>query len=176
MATKTKVSAKELRREAKSLGVKGWEEMDADELQAAIDSKSDNGSTSRIEKAMKSAGRNKVKKSKATKENEATSKAVKAKKAATEHEVAENGNPFRPGTNLFLITEELIKGGKRSKMVARLSKKIELKPRKNSKDFDETAELDRRVLITAQLLEKDHGFSKEKDGRGPDATIKVTAP
>lgn len=168
MTTKTKPSPKELRREAKALGI-DYEDMDVATLAKAI------------KKARNGSGDVKVKKSKTTKDNEATKKAMKGQKEAKQAkkaaptEVAENGNPYRPGTNLYEITEELLSGGKRSSMVKRLGKKIEVKPR-DGRDIDEVAELDRRVLITAQILERDHGFTKEKEGRGPDATIQVFPP
>jgi hypothetical protein len=108
----------------------------------------------------------------------AAKKAAPAKRTvAEETEPAENGNPFREGTNLWFITEELIKGGKRSQMVKRLKKKIDLKPRQRAgDDYDVDVELDRRVLIVGQILRKDHGFNVVRDGRGVDATIVAEAP
>lgn len=168
MGTKTKSKSKsnvrELRREAKALGVRGYLDMDPDELAEAVakkQAKANKGSKS-------SKGADKAKKGgKSTK---------KAKSGGDEAaEVHENGNPFKSGTMLFFVTEELLKGGKRSDMVKRLKKKIEVKPR-DGRDIDEDYEIDRRVLITAQNLENHHGFTKEREGRGRDAKIKVTAP
>lgn len=125
-------------------------------------------------------------KTKSKKTAAAKSKKAPAKKAATkkvaadedddEDELPENGNPFRNKSNLWYIAEEVIKGGKRSKMVGRLKKKITLNPRSGKADFDETAELDRRVLIVGQILKNEHGFEVTREGRGPDATIVAVAP
>lgn len=101
--------------------------------------------------------------------------AARTKKvAATDEAEIEGDNPFKPGTNTHLMTEMLMKGGKRSAMVRSLVKKIELAPRvKGGADFDPEKELDYRLLRTAQLLVKEHGFVVEKDGRGPEARIKA---
>lgn len=104
--------------------------------------------------------------------------AARTKKvAATDEAEIEGDNPFKPGTNTHLMTEMLMKGGKRSAMVRSLVKKIELAPRvKGGADFDPEKELDYRLLRTAQLLVKEHGFVVEKDGRGPEARIKAIPP
>lgn len=185
MPTATQPTAREVRREAKALRIPGWQDMSYEELVEAVNAASNGStSTSRTAKAKASAGRTTAKKSAATKSNAATTKAVKDKKTAKASakrpagvEPAENGNPFRQGTNLWHITEELISGGKRSDMVRRLKRKIELKPRtKSDAEFDLDAELDRRVLIVGQLLKNDHGFTVEREGRGEDSTIVATAP
>lgn len=177
---KNKPSAKELRKEAKSLGIKGWEEMGYDELADAVKSKSNDTNDKETTKVAKTSTKEKSsKKDKSSKKSKSTeTEAPKAKKASsdTASTPAENGNPFREGTNLWHITEELLEGGKRSAMVKRLKKKITLKPRTNKKDFDVDFEMDRRVLITAQILENQHGFTKEREGRGEDATIVVSPP
>lgn len=182
--TKTKPSAKLLRREAKALGVSGWEDMSLSELEAAVEAASG--------KARKAAKKDKGRKpseealAESTKSATATKAAKKASKPAKaskksdddDDEVAENGNPYRPDSNLHAIAEELIRGGKRKDMVKRLKKKIELAPRQRAgADYDVDYEIDRRLLIVGQLLRKDHGFEVERGGRGPaDATIKATPP
>lgn len=183
-AAATKPNPRELRKQAKALRIPGWQDMGVDELVEAIataENKS-NGkktSTSRVAKAVASAGRA-PKASSASKANAKTSKAVAARKAKTEDaeevEANENGNPYKAGTNLYEITEELLKGGKRSDMVKRLKRKIDLKPRTNVDDFDVDSEMDRRILIVGQLLRKDHDFEVTREGRGSDATIVAVAP
>lgn len=173
-STKSKPTVRELRRSAKALGVDGWEEMDEAALTSAVETaekKSAKKNSARTGKAVEKAT------AKAT-AKKGTAKATAAKSTAKpEAPIAENGNPFKEGTNLFLITEELIKGGKRSTMVTRLKKKIDLQPRtKKAKDFDVDYEMDRRILITGQLLRNEHGFEVTREGRGTDATIVAVAP
>lgn len=123
----------------------------------------------------------------------ATKKAP-AKKAATKSKTAtkraaprppqqpEGPNPFRPGSNLYLITEELMKGGKRSTLVKRLVPKLEYNPRtKNPRTFDAALETDKRLKIVGYLLRQSYGFGYEHGGhggpeRGPDTYIQVTPP
>lgn len=175
--TATKPSARELRRSAKALKIRGWEDMGIKELQAAIakhDGAESNGSaTAKTSTKAKSS----TKAAPAKAEKPAAKKAAPAKsKAAKSEDAAENGNPYKEGTNLWHIAQELIAGGKRSQMVKRLKRKISIKPRVNADDFDEDYELDRRVLIVGQLLRKDHGFEVTREGRGEDGTIVAVAP
>lgn len=185
MPTSTKPNVRELRRQAKALKIAGWSDMDTEELTAAIEAHESNGSKpkSRATKAAAEVGRTAKKTTRATTAKKGSTpvstKTAKAKaKAADEgEEMAENGNPYKPGTNLFEITEELIRGGKRADMVKRLKRKIELNPRTESDEYDTDAELDRRVLIVGQLLRRDHGFEVVREGRGPeDGTIVATPP
>jgi hypothetical protein len=173
MATATKPSARELRKQAKALRIRGWEDMNTAELSSAIEAASEDEAPA-PRRAKATAAKATAKKS--TGRTPVSSKTPAQKAKAAPAEVAENGNPFKEGTNLWYITEELIGGGKRSAMVKRLKKKIELKPRTNTEDFDLDFELDRRVLIIGQLLRKDHGFTVTREGRGPDATIVAEAP
>jgi hypothetical protein len=107
----------------------------------------------------------------------AASKAASKKAAAAEPEVAnENGNPFKPGTNMYELTELLIAGGKRSSLVAKAKRKITLQPRTEKTDWNEESELDRRLLITGQILAREHGFNVVRDGRGTSATIVAEPP
>ena len=174
MPTATKPNARELRKQAKSLGVADWEDMSLSELQAAIkeaeDSDNESSSNRRTRRTNKQTGSTPV--SSKTPKQKAAAKA----KSNGSVDVAENGNPYKEGSNLWYITEELIKGGQRAAMVKRLKKKIELKPRNAGDDWDEDYELDRRILITGQILRRDHGFEVERGGRGAeDGTIKATA-
>lgn len=163
--TGTGPSPKELRRQAKALRISGWEDMDRAELKRAI----------------KKAGAKPGEATKAKAEKASSKKApktkTKSKPSKSDDDDEDDGpNPFRAGTNLFHITEELMKGGKRSSMVKRLKKKIELKPRKNKKDFDVDEQLDRRVLIVGQILRNDHNFEVTREGRGTEATIVAVPP
>jgi hypothetical protein len=172
MATATKPSAKELRKQAKSLGVEGWDTLSRDELVTAI--KTAKG-TARSNRAAAAEAPAAEKPARATKKAPATKKAAPVKAAAKP--ASTNGvgpNPYKEGTKLWHITEELMKGGKRPAMVARLKRKITLSPRVAREDWDEEAELDRRLLIIGQILERDHGFTVTHDGRGREAGIKAT--
>lgn len=175
-------TVRELRRSAKSLGVTGWEEMDEAELSAAVsaaEGKAAKKNSTRTGNAAKKAADKKAEKAsaKAPAKKAADKKASSKKAAKDDAELPENGNPFKEGTNTWYITEQLIKGGKRSKMVEKLKKQIDLQPRtKSAKDFDVDYEMDRRVLITGQILRNQHGFEVTREGRGADATIVAVAP
>lgn len=187
------VTSKELRRKAKNLNVRNWEEMDRDQLAEAIAEAEGDGEAAPVRKtraakatkapakaaaepakaASKSARATKAAPAKKTTAKKAPAKAAKAKESSER----EGPNPFRPGTNLHLITEALMKGGKRSALVKRLVDKLEYNPRVQDTDsFDREAETDRRLKVVGYILRNQHGFSYEHDGRGPDAFIKATPP
>lgn len=172
-AEKPKFSTKDLRKAARSQKVDGWEEMTRAELLKAVNTK-------KIKPSANGASAATASKTTSKTASKAPAKKATAKKAAAAEEApepAENGNPYKPGTNMFLIAEELIRGGKRSDMVKRLRRKVELKPRtKDADDFDVDAELDRRVLIVGQNLRNNFGFNVVRDGRGEDAHIVAEAP
>ncbi len=201
MATKTKdaPSPKELRRQAKNLGVANWEEMDREELAAAVaaaegsngdgdapkKAKASKGSTKASSKVKKTAAAPTEKATKAKKSARSTEAPAKAKKGSKKGKAApkppaatnDGPNPFRPGTNLWHITEALMKGGKRSTLVKQLKPKLKFSPRVQSEeDFDVDAEIDRRLKVIGYILKNKHGFTYEHSGRGEDATIKVTPP
>lgn len=210
-ATKSKPKAKDLRRDAKALGVEGWEDMDLDELIEAVDeakAAEEKAASKKSKKATKAAPKRAAveddeddededddedddedeapAKSKKSSKKAAPAKAAKSSKKAEkpatkkakakdeDDDLPENGNPFTEGTNLYYMTEELIKGGKRSAMVKRLGKKISLKPRTRSfTEEEELAEIDRRLVIVSQTLRNNHGFKMEREGRGPDTVIRL---
>lgn len=236
-AKSEKLSAKELRRRAKALGIEDWEEMTLAQLRTAV-SEAEAAKSTKKEPAARRRGRaaapepeededsdgdvtddedeldefgdeedaadddgddddtdleaddeeddepapargRRAAPAKKSAAKKAPAKAAKKAAPAATAEVAElpeNGNPFKPKTNMFYIAEELIKGGKRSAMVKRLSKKVVLTPRGDNPDFDTEAELDRRILITGQILRKKYKFNVVKDGRGHDATIVAERP
>lgn len=199
MPTATKQTVKELRLAAKKAQIEGWDEMDRDELVAALaelDGADDDEEESEEEDTEDEDDEEEVpvKKSKSAKKAPASKKAVAkkstpAKKAATskkaaskakadDDDEAESGpNPFRPQSNLWHFTEALMKGGKRSALVARLERKVELKPRvRGGRDYSIPEEIDYRLVRVCQELTNNHGFVIEKDGRGTEQKVKAIPP
>lgn len=194
MTTATAPSAKELRREAKRLGIEGYEDMTREELTNAVkttgsaDTDTKTRTSAPKAKAEPAPKRRPAKKAPAEKSTSAkpkSTKAAKAEKAPAKKAPAakaakaapEGPNPFRPNTNLWHITEALMRGGKRSALVERLLPKLEYNPRVQSEaDFDPRLETDRRLKVVGYLLKNRFGFEYIHDGRGPDATIKVIPP
>lgn len=130
-------------------------------------------------KPAKKAAPVKAEKAKTTKKVAPKAETKVAKRTIKPAATAANGNPFRDGSNSWLITEALLKGGSRSKMIDKLLKKIDFNPTKKkiNKKFNHRFEMDKRVLMTAHMLRKDHGFTIELSGRGPESgTIKATPP
>lgn len=235
--TKEKPKAKDLRRQAKALGVDGWEDMSLDELIEAVaeaeaesskkskkssskksgkaskkaaaededddeddededddtdddddDEDDEDEAPAKSKKSSKKSSGKAAKKASAKKSTKKADKPAKGKKAdkgkakgksskkapaKAEREVAENGNPYTEGTNLWHMAEALIKGGKVSTLVKGLRKKVDINPR--SREYDEdslNAELQRRLIICSQHLRNDFGFEMEKEGRGWDAVIR----
>lgn len=100
---------------------------------------------------------------------------AKPAKAVAASKTADGDNPYRPGSNLHKITELLLKGGKRSAIVAKLQRQIDMHPyTQNKDDLDIEKELDKRLMLTAGLLQRNFGYTIEKTGRGMETgTIKV---
>lgn len=200
----TKSEARDLKRSAKALGIDGWEQMRLKELKAAVrraekgkagKKKAKPEKVSREEaaayseeRAAKKSGKAKPKSSKKAKTKAAaeaparkTKKSTKAKVKADDHpqvssRMALTGavNPFRPGSNVFLMAEELMKGGKRIDMIKRLQKNGRLVPfSKSEEDIDPIKEWDKRLLLTAGDMEKKYGFRQVRDGRGVTGTIRL---
>lgn len=192
MTTKTNSNApttRELRVQAKQAGVEGWDTMEREELERAVKATSASEKATTAAKS-KPAAKAKSTAKKAASKAKATAKKAPAKKAAAKKAASTKAkatkapksdkptnpnNPWREGTNMWHITEALLVGGKRSAMVKKLRKKVDVTPR-DGREIDTDAEIDRRMLICAQLLVRDNGFTKEKEGRGADATLKVTPP
>lgn len=191
---------RELRVQCKEANIEGWQTMDRSEMERALKTtgaaetsaaKDKEKPVSKPKAPAKKAAAKTTKATKATAKKAAPKATAKkaaakgkstAKKAAAKpaepRQVAKNGNPFREGTNMWFLTESLLKGGKRSKQVAALRKKVDVTPRDGStlKGDELDAQIDRRLQICAQILEREHGFEKVKEGRGSDATLKVVAP
>jgi hypothetical protein len=196
-APATEPSAKDLRRQAKNLRIEGWEEMGREELTAAIAEQSDNGDAApapalkATKTAKKSTKRTRTErrerniegstaaKKTARKSTKTVKKAPAKKRAGAPRPPADvdTPNPYRPGTNLYFVTEALMKGGKRSALVKQLKSKMKFAPRVQSEsDFDVEQEIDKRLKVIAYELANKHGFSRVQEGRGPESFIKVTAP
>lgn len=191
-STGTKPKAKELRIEARGLGIEDYEEMDRSELVKAIKKakKAQNGTGSKNKGAKKvsraeaeeaSRERAKAKKSgkKATSKKAAPKSAAKAKsKSAPKGRAPKvsEGNPFRPGSNLSLIHDLLVKGGKRETLAKKLSDKISIHPYTHGEEDIDLVDYDKRVVLCAQTLRDDYNYKIERDGRGLNGTIKATPP
>lgn len=146
---------------------------DEDEDEAPAKSKR---SSKKSAAAKKSTSKSKASKSKdkaSSKSGKKSGKSSKKAAAKPEREVAENGNPYAEGTNLWHMAEALIEGGKVKTLVKKLRKKVQINAR--TRDYDEdslNAELQRRLIIVSQHLRNDFGFEMEKEGRGWDAVIR----
>lgn len=172
MATKTR-SAKELRQEAKALGIKGYSGMSKAELQEAVDTANEAEATPK--KSRKSTTKAKGKTTKA--KSSSKTKGKTTKKKSTPKEDADPGNPFRPNTNLWHIAEALKEGGKRKELTKKLKKKLEFNPRKTEpEDFNVEEQIDRRLKVVGYILKNDHGWDYKHEGRGVEAFIQATPP
>ena len=163
------------------------EDIDDDEVEDDVDEESDDDEDDEDDAPVrtKRATTKKAPVKKAPVKKAPVKKAAASKKAPTTKAAAkptaaeenENGNPYRKDSNLYYITEALMKGGKRSVMVTRLLKKIDLKPRvKGGKDYDEAAELDYRIVRACQDLKNSYGFVIEREGRGIEQKVQAIAP
>lgn len=192
--------ARELRQDAKALGIKGWEDMDLPTMKAAVAAASEEetpkpaktrvpaGRKVPVAQAEKTARKIAAQKKQATgnrparkgPSGRARAAAKPAKKSAPKKTASKRTktgvNPFRPGSNVHRVTEELLKGGKRIDIAKRLRKHVALHPWSKDKEEDPIAAIDKRLLLTAGLLEREHGFKEERNGRGISGTIKVIPP
>jgi hypothetical protein len=203
MPTTKAPTAKELRSKAKALEIEGWEDMDRDELLEAIDAADEEAededegtdedtdeeeededeepaprarkSTAKKAPAKKAAAAKKAPAKKADAAKKAPAK--KAARRVADEDEQEGPNPYREGSNLWHMCQELMKGGKRSSMVTRLQRKIDLKPSKRGgRSYDVEGEIDYRLVRVCQDLTNNHGFIIEKEGRGPEQKVKAIPP
>jgi hypothetical protein len=167
MATGTKVSTKELRKKAKSLGIEDWQDMTVEELQAAVDAAEDEDGVEEEEEETEEeedeeeeeeeepVAKTKVKKSKTKKgkvkkstgPSTKTDKKTKVKKGkvkkgtAKKTKVKASGgspkNPFREGSNSHIYVEALKKGGTKQDLIDDLMDEVDLKPRVPLKERNE---------------------------------------
>lgn len=183
MPTETKPKAKELRNEAKALGIEDYEDMSRSELVKAIKkaNKAKNGSGSK-NKGVKKVSRTEAEKAsrdRAAKKAPAKKTAKSAAKAKTKSGPkgkTNEGNPFRPGSNLHLIHNLLVKGGKRESLAQKLADKVALHPYTNDVSEVDLVDYDKRIVLGAQTLRDQHNYKIERDGRGLSGTIKAVPP
>lgn len=197
--TKAAPTAKQLRKMAQALGIKGADEMSKDDLAKAVrkaqkaeKSKGAKGKPAKVSKdeAVKAAedraaSKKKGKKASAAKSTEKAKPSAKASKPegsktkpskTKPSKEKDPSNPFRPGSNLHIICGLLIRGGKRQALALKLQEKAQLHPYSGSEDEVGLSDYDKRIILASQTLEKKHGFTVERDGRGLDGTIKVFPP
>lgn len=197
------MTAKQLRNEAKSLSVEGWEAMSRDELEAAIRARqapATNGTHVEKAPAKKAAApvaKKRVSKGPVKKTTKAVQKAATAppvakkasatRKAAPVHKTARkvvkrsrrtaNENPFRPESNSFVYCQVLKKGGVRRKLAEQIRNKVDLHPwSKSAEEQDDMSEIDKRMILVSQQLEKRFGWKIMRSGRGMEGTIKAIPP
>jgi hypothetical protein len=190
-----RVPLKELRRKARSLKVPDWEELGREELEAAVAAKqeendsaadtSDDATDEGVDEEVPTATAQKRTVKGATASR--TTRTTKAARSATRSKGPANkkaasspkatGNPFRKGSNLYLVTEALMKGGKRKDLVNKLRPHMEFNPRqKSAKEWDDDLEIDRRLKAIGYLLKSQYGWDYTLEGRGPEAFIQVAPP
>lgn len=185
-ATATKPTGKELRKEAQGLGIKDFEDMGRGELVKAIKKAKKNKNGAKPEKVSRdeaeAASRKRAKaKAKAKGSKKSAAKAAsksapaksKAKPSSKGKSTGSDGNPFRPGSNLHLIHNLLVKGGNREKLAQKLADKVALHPYTNSADEIDLIDYDKRIVLAAQTLRDQHGYKIEREGRGLAGSIKV---
>lgn len=102
---------------------------------------------------------------------------ISAKKITSGKLDSANGsNPFRVGSNVWKMAEELLRGGRRADMIKRLKKSMPLHPWSKDKEENPDRAIDKRLLMTAAAMEKDYGYKIVREGRGVAGTIKVLPP
>jgi hypothetical protein len=188
--TQERPDRKELRKLAQKIGIKDWEDMSSaqiwKQIQKAQAKESSNGKVAKPKKVPRGQAKTDrgepvtpTEKAKAAKKTRKSTKKAPKTTRVVEPEVAENGNPFRPGSNAFLMTEMFLKGGVRGKMIDRLIKKIEFHPwAKKAKSIDPRHEMDKRMLMAIHQLQHKYGFTVVYyGGRGPEeGCIRVFPP
>lgn len=191
--------ARRLAKEAKMQGIKGYAKMSVEELKTAVEAaRNGNGNGNGAKPAAK-ASKSVSKPAKATARPSAAkkpaakpAKAVATKKAASKpvkkatkpakaapvkaQRTATGDNPFREGSNSFLMAAELLKGGNRGQMVKRLKKAMKIHPWSKDKEENPEFAIRKRLLLVAAALEKDYGFTIEREGRGEAGSMIAIPP
>lgn len=197
---------RDLRDKAVGLGVKGADDMSKADLEAAIEAASSNGkvparkgrakaakaaATPEVEEeaapapAKRTRSKAAAKKAPATKATskpaKAPSKARKAAKPAPEPKedaapVEPGANPFRKGSDRHFLFGLLVKGGTRQALADKAAKRLHLRSYSDTKKEPGPLDYDKRLLLTAQVLRDEFGYTFEKTGRGLSGRIKVTPP
>lgn len=101
-------------------------------------------------------------------------KAVKPKAEAKPKASGNGNNPYREGSSMAFIFEQLLKGGKAGEIGGRMAKKFPIKVRAEVDDPDahRQAEAVQRVLDVLKAAEK-AGLKVSKEGRGAEAVCKI---
>lgn len=78
--------------------------------------------------------------------------------------------PFRKGTDRATVFALLKRGGVRRTLAEQLREKVTIKGEPGLNDYD------KRLILTADTLQREWGYEIKKDGRGLDGKIKVVHP
>ena len=108
-------------------------------------------------------------------------KASKAAKVTPEPKedavpVEPGANPFRKGSDRHFLFGLLVKGGTRQALAEKAAKRLHLRSYSDQKKEPGPLDYDKRLLLTAQVLRDEFGYTFEKTGRGLSGRIKVTPP
>lgn len=195
VAESTSAAIRKFSKRAKLLGIRGYQNMTEKELKRAVrreeDSFEDIAKPSSKKKAKskpsskpkakttkpaaKPSKKAKVKATNGTSKT-TTKKKVSKEKAKVALKAGDPANPFRHGSNSWKMAEELLKGGKRSDMIKRLRKTMPLHPWSKDKETEPVKAYNKRLLLTAAAMERDHGFKIKSEGRGTSGTLKAIPP
>ena len=189
----SKTDAKQLRKTAQALGIEGYEDMSAKKLAKAIAKAEKKASKSeaapkakttpkKATAAKKTAAPKKAAAPKATAakgKTKATSKKdaskPKGKPGPKPRDIKPGENPYRPGTGMHFAFAILKAGGTRRVMAQKLAKKTQIHPHSRAGNTTE-ADYDKRLILTSQDLEKNHGWGVLRDGRGLDGKLRIFPP
>lgn len=192
-ATQRGPESRQLAKRARMLSVPGYQTMTMPQLRKAVEEAENprkREATSARKTVSKKTGAVKVvaRKEAAPRKPRPVKKAAKkrtpakvakksAPKKAAAKKVASNGtNPFRVGSNVWKMAEELLRGGKRSEMIKRLKKTMPLHPWSKDKEENPDRAIDKRLLLTAADLQKTYGYKIVREGRGAAGTIVAMPP
>ncbi len=84
-------------------------------------------------------------------------------------------NPYRPGSNLYFILEELKIGGTRDLIAERVLPQLTMYPRKGE-DKDNLLKIVHTRILSILRNVKNLGWEVEQEGRGPTQYVKVYDP
>lgn len=189
-ATQRGPESRQLAKKARMLSIPGYQTMTMPQLRKAVEEAENprkreatttRKTVSKKTGAVKVVARKPRPVKKATKQRTPAKVAKKAtaapKKATAKHKASPNGsNPFRVGSNVWKMAEELLRGGKRSDMIKRLKKTMPLHPWSKDKEENPDRAIDKRLLLTAADLQKTYGYKIVREGRGAAGTIVAMPP
>lgn len=183
-------TAKELKDEARALGITNWEEMNKVELQAAIGlAQAEDEATEtpspiktkkkvskrpkRVSRKVKSGPEKAVAKRKTAPKRQARSKAKKRLPGVS----LDGTNPFRKGSNMFVMTEILKHGGNRNDLAKQVKTKLRIRfPKYKKRGFSAVSYVSRYLLVVANRLEDEYGWTVKRQGRGKSQVIVAKPP